>query len=303
MAMNWQTFRVRALSALLFVAIMLTGLLWNEWSFFILFFIIHIGCWIEYQKLIQQIDARTQKGGLYRVAANLLSGWGMMFILASALQLQLPVCLTLIGNSLLVAGFVSYCINELLNYRHFYIKNIVYSLFGLIYLSLSLALLLNIRSGMMWLMKEDLELAATVSGSIVIDKGFYIPLIIIGSIWVNDTMAYIVGSFIGKTPFSKISPKKTWEGTIGGIVLAVLIIWLIDFFILKQSTINTPAIAAIASVAGTIGDLFESKLKRMAGVKDSGAILPGHGGFLDRFDSLLFAIPAVWLYLFLAGCF
>jgi phosphatidate cytidylyltransferase len=303
MAMNWQTFRVRALSALLFVAIMLTGLLWNEWSFFILFSIIHIGCWIEYQKLIQQIDARTQKGGLYRVAANLLSGWGMMFILASALQLQLPVCLTLIGNSLLVAGLVSYCINELLNYRHFYIKNIFYSLFGLIYLSLSLALLLNIRSGMMWLLKVDLELAAPVSDSIVNNTGFYIPLIIIGSIWVNDTMAYIVGSFIGKTPFSKISPKKTWEGTIGGIVLAVLIIWLIDFFILKQSSIHTPAIAAIASVAGTIGDLFESKLKRMAGVKDSGAILPGHGGFLDRFDSLLFAIPAVWLYLFLAGCF
>jgi len=124
---------------------------------------------------------------------------------------------------------------------------------------------------------------------------------IIISIWINDTMAYIVGSIIGKRPLSKISPKKTWEGTIGGMVLSVVVIGLIAFFVLNSGsiTIYIMLLAAIASVAGTFGDLLESKLKRIAGVKDSGNIMPGHGGFLDRFDSLLFAIPAVWLYVFL----
>jgi phosphatidate cytidylyltransferase len=138
------------------------------------------------------------------------------------------------------------------------------------------------------------------SGKELTDYSFLLPVAVILSIWINDTMAYIVGSMIGKTPFSKISPKKTWEGTIGGAVLCVIVMGLIGYFLpaahglaLKHWLI----IAAIAAIAGTAGDLFESKLKRLAGVKDSGSFMPGHGGFLDRFDSLLFATPIVWLYL------
>jgi phosphatidate cytidylyltransferase len=113
-------------------------------------------------------------------------------------------------------------------------------------------------------------------------------------------MAYIVGSLIGKTPLSKISPKKTWEGTIGGIILSVAVIFLLSYFIFDYgiSSYSFMIIAGIASISGTFGDLLESKLKRMAGVKDSGHIMPGHGGFLDRFDSLLVAIPFVWLYVY-----
>ncbi len=130
---------------------------------------------------------------------------------------------------------------------------------------------------------------------------YIIPCIIIFSIWINDTMAYIVGSLIGKTPFSKISPKKTWEGTLGGAILCIVVIALLGYCFpiinwilpVKQRI----AIAAICAVFGTAGDLLESKLKRMADIKDSGSIMPGHGGFLDRFDSLLIATPAVWLYL------
>ena len=107
-------------------------------------------------------------------------------------------------------------------------------------------------------------------------------------------MAYIVGSFIGKTPLSKISPKKTWEGTIGGIVLAIIVSFVFSGF--EMGTIETVIITMIAVIAGTFGDLLESKLKRLAGVKDSGSLMPGHGGFLDRFDSLLLAVPFVWLY-------
>jgi phosphatidate cytidylyltransferase len=123
-------------------------------------------------------------------------------------------------------------------------------------------------------------------------------MVLIASIWINDTMAYIVGSFIGKTPFSSISPKKTWEGTAGGAILAVAAVTLLGHYAFGlQDTRSLLVISAIAAVIGTMGDLLESKLKRLAGVKDSGSMMPGHGGFLDRFDSLLLATPFVWLYI------
>ncbi len=118
---------------------------------------------------------------------------------------------------------------------------------------------------------------------------------IILSLWVNDTMAYLVGSLIGKTPLTKISPKKTWEGTIGGFIFSILALGGLGYFLSSgfdiKPVIQWMVVAAIASVVGTIGDLIQSKLKRLAQVKDSGHIMPGHGGFLDRFDSLLFATP------------
>ena len=110
-------------------------------------------------------------------------------------------------------------------------------------------------------------------------------------------MAYIVGSVIGKTRLWAISPKKTWEGTIGGAVLAIIIMGFGGSYLVGTSILNAMLVAAVASITGTFGDLLESKLKRMAGVKDSGQIMPGHGGFLDRFDSLLLATPFVWLYI------
>lgn len=130
-----------------------------------------------------------------------------------------------------------------------------------------------------------------------------LPCTIIFSIWINDTMAYVVGSLIGKTPFSKISPKKTWEGTAGGALLCVMVIgllaWCIPIIKAEMNPGHCAVIAAICAIFGTAGDLLESKIKRMADVKDSGSFMPGHGGFLDRFDSLLVATPFVWLYVWL----
>jgi phosphatidate cytidylyltransferase len=115
-------------------------------------------------------------------------------------------------------------------------------------------------------------------------------------------MAYIEGSFIGKTPLSPVSPKKTWEGTIGGVILSTGIGYVCGKYIWSlDAGLHFAAIALIASVTGTLGDLLESKLKRMAGVKDSGHFMPGHGGFLDRFDSLLLATPFVWVYLWVVA--
>jgi phosphatidate cytidylyltransferase len=126
------------------------------------------------------------------------------------------------------------------------------------------------------------------------------------SLWINDTMAYIVGSLIGRTPLTKISPRKTWEGTIGGMILAIIVVGLLfsnipTAIVLPGSRLHFAdkiwfIIAAIASIFGTLGDMLESKLKRMANIKDSGTLMPGHGGFLDRFDSLLLATPFVWIY-------
>lgn len=154
------------------------------------------------------------------------------------------------------------------------------------------------------LMMIDLGISGDLysKDQIIFNDLFYsalIPCAILFSIWINDTMAYLVGSFIGKTPFSKISPKKTWEGTIGGIILCMVVITLAGYFIPVAKTVHWQHwlyLAAICAVFGTAGDLLESKLKRVAGIKDSGNMMPGHGGFLDRFDSLLVATPFVWLY-------
>lgn len=227
MALNKAVFKTRSLTALIFVAVMLIGLLWNFWSFAALFLIIHFGCWYEFVKLLKKIQ-----GPRY------------------------------------------------LNYVWV----------GVFYISLSIGLLLLIRySGITW-----------KGNQIYTDFGYIIPCGIIFSIWINDTMAYLVGSFIGKTPFSKISPKKTWEGTAGGAILCVAVITLLGYYVTGRP-VRWAIISAICAIFGTAGDLLESKIKRLADVKDSGSFMPGHGGFLDRFDSLLVATPVVALYLWLAG--
>ena len=135
----------------------------------------------------------------------------------------------------------------------------------------------------------------------------YNPKIIIGLfilIWTNDTFAYIVGKSIGRTKlFEKISPKKTIEGFLGGILFAILAGYLISKYYIKanpefsdRSILIWTSIAVIVGIAGTIGDLIESKFKRIAGVKDSGNIMPGHGGILDRLDSVIFVAPIIFLF-------
>ncbi|MEO0046690.1 MAG: hypothetical protein RL705_1881 [Bacteroidota bacterium] len=128
----------------------------------------------------------------------------------------------------------------------------------------------------------------------------YLPEIIISIlviIWCNDTFAYLVGITMGKNKlFERISPKKTVEGFVGGVVFAVVAGILLAHFYLHQDHIKWIIIAMIVSAFGTLGDLIESKFKRLAGVKDSGHIMPGHGGFLDRLDSIIFVAPFVYLF-------
>ncbi|MGB5028052.1 MAG: phosphatidate cytidylyltransferase [Chitinophagaceae bacterium] len=292
MAFNWQTFKTRALTAVVFVVVMLTGLLWNHWSFFILFSIIHFGCWTEYQKLVGLIDPGYKEITPFHKYGVMLAGWCLMLWFSgddlAIGGLRLHEMGWWIG---LVLVFLL-PITELLFSKNIQLKNIAHSFFGLVYISLSWGLMMDLYSTI-----ADIHLHDTM---FVIGTGV-IPVIIILSIWINDTMAYIVGSLIGKTPLSPISPKKTWEGTVGGILLAIIVVGFLFPLIYFGSSAFTlflfiAPIAAIAAIVGTYGDLLESKLKRLAGVKDSGQIMPGHGGFLDRFDSLLLATPFVWLY-------
>jgi phosphatidate cytidylyltransferase len=283
MELNTATLRTRSISAAVFVVIMLAGLLISHWTFFVLFSFIHFGCWVEYQKIIALIDGEYKSISPFHRYGVMLAGWCLMLYFTND-DFRF-------GNFLLhPAGFwlgllLAFLlpITELLFASTISVKNIGYSFLGILYISLSFALL------------TDLLIVPGVS----FQSTPVFPILLISCMWINDTMAYIVGSLIGKTPLSSISPKKTWEGTAGGIVLCVAVVSVLSRFIWVLEdfkVIHFVMIALIAALAGTFGDLLESKLKRLAGIKDSGAIMPGHGGFLDRFDSLLLATPFVWLY-------
>lgn len=283
MPFNLQTFKTRSLTAVIFVAVMLIGLLWSQWSFLVLFSVIHFGCWIEYQKLVGLIDKDYQAISPVHQYGIMLAGWGFMLWMTDNSFSLGNLALNEIGGWILLACIVVVPLTEIVLRRKPNQRILGYTVGGFLYISMSWGLMMNLRSHM--------------NTGFWGDKGWVLPLLIIVAIWINDTMAYIVGSLIGKTPFSPISPKKTWEGTIGGALLAVGTVTLAGHYVFYFDWIPLIAIATTAVVVGTAGDLLESRIKRMAGVKDSGQILPGHGGFLDRFDSLLLATPYVWLVL------
>ncbi|NLR79024.1 phosphatidate cytidylyltransferase [Chitinophaga eiseniae] len=286
-----KTFFTRTASALVFVAVMLGGILWADYTFFLLFFLVGCCALQEYFKLIRHIDADYANitswhkwGATIAGAAILLTFTGNNFSVA-----HIPT--GLVGWWIAVIFLLVMPLGEVLMSKDFSLKNIGYSAVGLLYTIIPFGLLINIR-----LNAINIHYTADNVGTA---PGWLIPLLLIIFIWINDTMAYIVGSLIGKTPFAPaISPKKTIEGTVGGMILAVATagiyghFWGGEYLALQHWIV----LALIAAIFGTIGDLIESKLKRMAGVKDSGNIMPGHGGFLDRFDSLLLAAPFAWIY-------
>ncbi len=279
MALNIETFKTRALSAVIFVLVMLAGLLWNSWSFLILFSIIHFGCWFEFQKIIAKIDADYKEISSVHKTGVMITGYALMLWMAGGQFTAFGIHLSEWGWWILLIGILAVPISDVLFSNNFNGRSFLYSIAGLVYISFSWGCMLQLQS-------------AGFMGT-----GWVLPVVLIASIWINDTMAYIVGSFIGKTPFSKISPKKTWEGTLGGTILCIAVVTLAGYYLFNLTDyVSLIVISAIAAVVGTLGDLLESKLKRMAGIKDSGQIMPGHGGFLDRFDSLLMATPVVWLY-------
>ncbi len=151
---------------------------------------------------------------------------------------------------------------------------------GLFYISIPICLLFSIASA---------------------PEASYYPHRVLGLlllVWTNDTGAYLFGSKFGKHKLlERISPKKTWEGSIGGAIFAVLGAWGLSFLIQDFTLQQWLALSVVAAIGSNIGDLVESMLKRSVGVKDSGTLLPGHGGLLDRFDAFIFCLPFYWLVL------
>lgn len=243
-----------------------------------------VGCLVEFHRLMGMINATYAGAPILYKSQNIIGSFWVLLIIAGkgTLYQALPlwywasVLIYILIIVLLVTVFffrtkLGYPVN-------------LYSAIGVLYITIPTAMMIDLYDH-----------------SIQFFEGphWVLPMTIISSIWINDTMAYLVGSLIGKTPLSPISPKKTKEGTYGGAVLAVIAVTLAGHFIWGLPLKTLMAVSLTSAVAGTLGDLLESKIKRSAGVKDSGSFMPGHGGFLDRFDSLLIAIPAVWLVLFL----
>lgn len=268
MALHWPTFFTRLGSAIVFSVIMMVGLLWNIWASLALVSLIQVLCLREYFGLMAKLDADANRPAWLPLVIQIIA---LLMLWAVAWQLMeglafMPL-LAVIPVVILLATTLS---------KKTALKAGLEALGGLLYIALPMMMLLAMRM-----------------------QSLSIPLALVLMIWMNDTMAYLVGSFIGKTPFSPISPKKTWEGTAGGALLTIAGAAVWGYYSPYYTMVDWMVLALCAAVAGTAGDLLESKLKRMANIKDSGTMMPGHGGALDRFDSLLVATPFAfaWAYL------
>jgi phosphatidate cytidylyltransferase len=143
-----------------------------------------------------------------------------------------------------------------------------------------------------------LNITATFGG----EYNYILPLAIFIFLWSNDSGAYCIGCLFGKHKmFERISPKKTWEGFAGGAAVALIAGYVMSLYFDILNTWQWMVMAALVVAAGTLGDLIESCIKREAKIKDSGNILPGHGGILDRFDSTMLSVPVIVIFLSLIG--
>ena len=278
-------FQQRATTATIFSAIMLTGLFGNVWSFHLLFLVIATGSIWEFLELTLPNDDYKKMRKIIGVIA------GFCFIIFQYyfwLQRLLPPInphyyyvyngnITI--NLLLSIAFLM-LVFELFLKAELPFNNVALIIFSLFYIAIPFSLFPYFSY-----FKSTRFSPNVVAGMLFLT-------------WANDSFAYIIGSKIGKTPFFlRISPKKTWEGTIGGAVMCLLTSAIIAQFFTQLSLTSWMIIGGIVAVFGTIGDLVESMLKRSVGVKDSGSFMPGHGGFLDRFDAFIFCIPFVYFYL------
>ena len=282
--MDKKVFATRTLSAIVFGVIMLGGLTWNKYSFIVLTTVICAGCLWEYFGIVGSVQ--TYSDGKKKTFRILSTGFGLVvfsFFLIPLFNIFLSGFVVLAIPLLFLLFSAEFFSGEKRSFQ-----NTALNLMGVFYISIPLGLLhllVFFQSNIHW---------NWFPGNINAVLGLLLL------IWTNDTFAYITGSLIGKHKlFPAISPKKSWEGFFGGMVMALVVAVLISLWLDTLKLQDWIVISLIASIIGTIGDLFESMIKRNLGIKDSGTIMPGHGGFLDRFDAFIFCIPFVFAYLFL----
>lgn len=274
----------RTLTGIFIVIIVLGGIILHPVSFFLVQLLIMSGSLYEFYRLVgsDRIKPYSYAGiatgvGLYGISAAVASG-------ASGPGLYL-LCIPA-GLAMMVA--------ELYRKDEFPFDSISYTFAGIIYIALPWSLVPYTSFG------SD-SIATLMNHNIDgFSPGAVLALFML--LWANDSGAYLVGVSIGRHRlFERISPKKSWEGFFGGMLSTVAVAWAISGWIGLTDLRGWIIIALIVSIGATFGDLVESMLKRSFGVKDSGSIMPGHGGFLDRFDSLLFAWPLMFLFLTFFG--
>ncbi|MCF4102438.1 phosphatidate cytidylyltransferase [Gillisia sp. M10.2A] len=259
---------IRAISGLLYIAILVVSIISSESIFISLFFLIGFVCLLELEKLL-----RLKSYALYFVHA-------LFFLLFSYMKFStnatiLLLCITIFVNLFLVKDLLFIRKIPVFEKKK-YIILIFYLISSIIFLTL-----------------------------IPTYTGVFNPELIVGVfvlIWTNDTFAYIVGKNFGKNKlYEKISPNKTVEGFLGGLVFNCIAGYFIFYFTHYLNFQFWLGMAIILSIFGTLGDLIQSKFKRQAGVKDSGKLMPGHGGLFDRLDSIIFSSPFVYAYLLIVN--
>lgn len=262
----------RTITGILFVILIVGSILLSQYLFASLFLVITILGILEFNNLVEKDNIKPQK-----IIGIIV---GSALFVSSAL-----FALNLIDGSILLLNiplfFVIFII-ELFRKTEKPFTNIAYTLLGIIYVALPFSLLNFFFT----------------PGSTTGDE--YHPAILLGFfllIWMNDTTAYLIGIWLGKHRFfERISPKKSWEGFIGGTIFTLILAYILSIYFDEFNLLQWLIITIIVVVFGVLGDLVESIFKRSINCKDSGTIFPGHGGILDRFDSVLLATPFVFTY-------
>jgi phosphatidate cytidylyltransferase len=267
------------------IVIFILGGFWlHPVSFFVTGLILLAGGQYEYYRMVKN------NGSYPQVVAGMLTGIAC-YILATLVSLEIIPSKYLL---LLILFFVVSTIIELYRKQEKPFDSLAHTWFSIIYVAVPFSLMPFSAFGHTGLSSILPHAEIIFSPGIII--GFF------ALVWANDTGAYLSGVTIGRHKLmERISPKKTWEGFFGGVVLAIVAAWLLSGLLGVVGRTQWVIIAIIVSFAGTYGDLAESMLKRSVGVKDSGSIMPGHGGFLDRFDSTIFSFPLVYLFIALFG--
>lgn len=268
----------RALSGLVFVIVVIGSLMYGFASSAILFTVIALIGTHEFYKLGKKMSKPYVLTGLLFTASFLI---GSIYMLMNGLQLKVLAIWLLFLPVFTIQALASKSVTGLVNLSA--------TVWGGLYTSLPFISILSLGL----LPSFSIE---NFNGSL--------PIAIFVLTWSNDTGAYLFGRQFGKTKlFERISPNKTWEGTIGGAVFTIAISYLCSMYVPNYPWYIWAVIAIIVSICANIGDLLESVYKRNAGVKDSGKIMPGHGGVLDRFDAIFLSAPMVLAFLLLIDRF
>ncbi|SFR31787.1 phosphatidate cytidylyltransferase [Robiginitalea myxolifaciens] len=254
----------RLITGAVYVLLLLSAIFLSSDAFDFLFMVFGLACLYEFKRLVRL-------RGYYIFIAYLTLWWIFIHLTREPRLIQFLLLLTLSVNFGLIVFLFEKKKRSFTHVQQFFIA-LFYLGGGCIFLT-------------MIPYKDDVFAKYLIMGIFLI-------------IWANDSFAYLVGKYLGKRKlFPSVSPKKTIEGAAGGLVFALITAYFLGQWAPVLRSSEWMALAIVLVSTGTLGDLIESKFKRMSGVKDSGAILPGHGGMLDRLDSLVFAAPFAYLTL------